>query len=82
MTPDDIPPVLPPLVTHTPDQLEALTEWRAYAARILAAGRQPGHALTREQYDALMVGRDRPLTQSAMTRHRASGNANMLGETA
>lgn len=74
------PPTLPPLINTTDKQQDSIDDWRAYAARVLGAGRDPGHALTREQHDALMVGRDRPLTQGAIMRHHSSGNANMLGD--
>ncbi len=64
--------------TLTPEQAEELAMWRAYAARL--GGRTPGRALTKAEHDALMVGRDRPLTQQAIDRHRKGEGHNLLGE--
>ena len=49
-------------------------------ARKNRAGRIPGHAITRDEYDALMECRDRPLTADPVTRHHKGDQHTEIGE--
>lgn len=52
----------------------------AWAKTVVLIGRKPGQTLTEAEYDALMVGRDRPLTQQPMQRHTSGRDDNLTGE--
>lgn len=54
------------------------------SARLIAwaraqGGRIPGHAITRDEHDRLMAGRDRPLTVDLILRHHKGDSHNDIG---
>ena len=59
------------------DADESLAQW---AKAVLLIGRKPGQTLTKAEYDALMVGRDRPLTQQPIQRHTSGHDDNLTGD--
>jgi hypothetical protein len=50
----------------SPDVVESL---RAWARQVRGHGRDPGHAITRAEHDAMTANATRPLTQSPIMRH-------------
>jgi len=60
-----------------PDTIESL---RAWARALQGINRQPGHAITLEEHNALTANASMALTQSPMRRHKSSGNSHELGE--
>ena len=63
-----------------------MTTTDAENARLIAWARKnrgariPGHAITRDEYDRLMVDRDRPLTADPVTRHHKGDQHRDIGE--
>ena len=52
----------------------------AYQECTSLATSNPAQTLTKAEYDALMVGRDRPLTQQPMQRHTSGHDDNLTGD--
>jgi len=61
-------------MTVDPDDPHGLIAWARRNVQTVA-----GHAITRDQYDAYMTDRDRPLTQDPTTRHHGGTYHNEIG---